>query len=345
MADISARIEGKAGRITLTRPQALNALTHDMSLAVEAALDQWRDDPAVHLVILDADSPRAFCAGGDVAAIWRASVAGDPSVGRNFWRDEYRMNAKIAAYPKPVISLMQGFVMGGGVGLGCHVRHRIVDETVQIAMPEAVIGLIPDVGGTRLLARAPGFLGRYLGLTAARMGPGDAVHAGFADHVIPRADWPALIAGLCETGEVGDLAQAAPPAPPSPMAQAAQGIDAVFGGPDLPAICAALADSTAPWAKAAQDSIRANSPLSMAATLALLDALPGDADLPEALIREFRVTYRAASPGLTDFQEGVRAQLIDKDRQPKWRDAGPADVDPAEVQALLATLGADELQL
>lgn len=345
MADITARIEGKAGRITLTRPQALNALTHDMSLTIEAAIDLWRDDPAVQLVVLDAEGPRAFCAGGDVAAIWRASMAGDPSVGREFWRDEYRLNAKLAAYPKPVISLMQGFVMGGGVGLGCHVRHRIVDETVQIAMPEAAIGLIPDVGGTRLLARAPGFLGRYLGLTAARMGPGDAVHAGFADHVIAQEHWPALIAALCETGNVGDLPDAAPPAPPSLMAQMADQIDRVFGQPDLPAICAALADSTAPWAKAAQDSIHANSPLSMATTLALLDALPRAADLPEALRREFRVTFRAAQPGLTDFQEGVRAQLIDKDRQPKWRDAGPADVDPARVQALLAPLGADELQL
>ena len=171
MADISCRIEGRAGRITFTRPQALNALSHPMALAIEAALDAWRDDPAVALVLIDAEGERAFCAGGDIAQMHAAGVAGDYAGPRAFWRDEYRMNAKIADYPMPVVALMQGFVMGGGVGVGCNASHRVVGATAQVAMPESGIGLVPDVGGSLLLARAPGHAGVYLALTAARMGP------------------------------------------------------------------------------------------------------------------------------------------------------------------------------
>lgn len=344
MTEVTARIQGKAGRITLARPQALNALTHAMCQQIEAAIDGWRNDPAVALVIIDAEGDRAFCAGGDVAAVWRASTDGDPSVGRDFWRDEYRLNAKLAEYPKPIIALMQGFVMGGGVGIGCHVSHRVVAETVQMAMPEAVIGLIPDVGGTLLLARAPGYLGRYLGLTAVRMGPGDTIHGGFADHFVPRDRWTALIDTLCVTGDATAVLDACQPAPASQMAHISDRIDAAFGGADLASIAKALRVEAAPWAAEALAAMDRNSPLSMAATLALLDALSPDAGIREALSREFRFTSRAAEPGLTDFLEGVRAQLIDKDRQPRWRNQGPEDVDPTEVAALIAPLGEQELR-
>lgn len=337
MTDIFARIDGRAGRITLTRPQALNALTHDMVQQIAAALARWRDDPQVALVILDAAGDKAFCAGGDVAAVRRASLAGDPGAGRAFWRDEYRLNAALAAYPKPVVALMQGFVMGGGVGLGCHLAQRIVGETTQMAMPEAAIGLIPDVGGTLLLARAPGALGRYLGLVAARMGPGDAIHAGFADHFVPQAAWPALVARLCAEGCVTAIAAAARPAPAGPLAALRRDIDAAFAGPDVATILGALHGTAAPWAQAAAEAMARHSPLSMAATLALLRDLPPDADLPEALRREYRFTWRAADPGLTDFMEGVRARLVDKDQRPVWQ----AAADPA---ALLAPLGAEELR-
>ena len=184
MDDLIIRTDRRAGRITFNRPQALNALSHDMALAIHAALNDWRDNPQVDLVIIDAVGDKAFCAGGDIAAVYHAGRAGDHAVGAQFFFDEYRMNAAIAEYPKPIVAFMQGFVMGGGVGVGGHASHRIVGDTTQIAMPESGIGLIPDVGGTYLLSRAPGRLGEYIGLTASRMGPGDAIHAGFADSVI-----------------------------------------------------------------------------------------------------------------------------------------------------------------
>ena len=177
MDDLLIRKTGRAGRITLTRPKALNALTHEMALAIHAALDGWRDDPEVALVVIDAEGDRAFCAGGDIAAVYRCGREGDHRIGRDFFRDEYLMNAAIADYPKPVVAFMQGFVMGGGVGVGGHASDRIVGDTTQIAMPESTIGLIPDVGGTWLLARAPGRIGDDLIQTTALQG-----------HVAPNQD-------------------------------------------------------------------------------------------------------------------------------------------------------------
>ncbi|MEC8042812.1 MAG: enoyl-CoA hydratase/isomerase family protein, partial [Pseudomonadota bacterium] len=179
MADIHTRIDGQIGRITLTRPKALNALSYEMCLEIEKALDAWATDDAVKMVLLDAEGERAFCAGGDIAAMYEAGTKGEYEIARTFWRDEYRMNAKLFNFPKPVASLMQGFTMGGGVGIGCHGSHRVVGESSQIAMPETGIGLIPDVGGTLILARAPGRIGEYLGATGGRIGPADAIHAGF----------------------------------------------------------------------------------------------------------------------------------------------------------------------
>ena len=343
MTDITIRKAGKAGRITLTRPKALNALTHAMCMEIRAALAAWRDDPAIALVLIDAEGERAFCAGGDVAQVYRLAQAGSPDEGREFWADEYRMNAMLAEYPKPVVALMQGFVMGGGVGLGCHVAHRVVGETVQMAMPEAGIGLIPDVGGTLLLARAPDRIGEYLGLTAARMGPGDAIHAGFADHFVPMADWPALIAALCETGDAVLVADAARTPEPGMLAGQGAEIAAAFAGADVAAILAVVSALDAPWAVQATAAMRRNSPLSMAATLALLRGLGPGADIRAALIREYRFTWRASEAGVTDFSEGVRAQIIDKDRNPRWSHAHPGDVTAAEVAAVLAPLGAMDL--
>lgn len=332
--DLLIRTEGRAGRLTLNRPSALNALTHAMCLQTEAALRDWRDDPAVQVVILDAAGDRAFCAGGDIAQVTAAGKAGDFAMGREFWRDEYRMNLAFSTYPKPVFSFLNGFVMGGGVGYGCHIRHRIVGESTQMAMPECGIGMIPDVGGTSLLGRAPGHLGLYLALTAARMGPGDAIHAGFADAFVPEADWPALKADLCE----GRLSLPRHPAPASPMAEAQAQIDALFSGADIPAILRALEGDPSPLAASALKAMRRNSPLSMACALAMLR--PAPATLREALVQEFRWTWRSMTHG--DFIEGVRAQILDKDRNPRWQHARAEDVTQAEVAAMLAPLGADD---
>ncbi|WP_428925520.1 enoyl-CoA hydratase/isomerase family protein [Marinibacterium sp. SX1] len=338
MAETDIRIIGRAGRITLTRPKALNALSYDMCLAIDAALIAWADDPAVDLVVLDAQGDKAFCAGGDIARLYDTGLAGDYAFGRRFWRDEYRMNARLADYPKPVISLMQGFTMGGGVGIGCHGGIRIVGDSSRMAMPECGIGLVPDVGGTHLLSRAPGRLGAYLGLTAARMSPGDAIHAGFADRYLPEADWPALIARLEATGDTACIPDHAPP--PSPLAAEAARIDRLFAGSDVTDISQRIQEDDSDTSSAALKAIRRNSPLAMAATLGLLDRLDASTTIRDALTGEYRFTWRAMDQG--DFLEGIRAQIIDKDRNPHWRDTLDT-LDPARVAAMLAPLGADDI--
>lgn len=329
MEDLDIRVTGRAGRITLTREKALNALTHDVANAVLDALNNWRDDPSVSLVIMDAKGERAFCAGGDIAAVYHAGRAGDHQVGRDFFRDEYQMNAAIADYPKPVVAFMQGFVMGGGVGLGGHASHRIIGETTRIAMPESGIGLIPDVGGTWLLGRAPGRIGEYLALTGMRMGPGDAIHAGFADTYLPEDRWPALIDALQDSGDIALIKGTEAPA------AALQGRDlSAFGGRHVADIFDAL--------RIAGDSeslktLERNSPLSMAAALVMVRAARGDLRIQESLSREYRFTARATQH--SDFLEGVRAQIIDKDRSPKWA----AEATTQAVQDILAPLGPDEM--
>lgn len=335
MSEIEIRKEGRAGILTLNRPEALNALTHQICLDAEAALRAWINDHEVAVVILEGAGPRAFCSGGDVVQAAQAGRQGDYSLGRNFWRDEYRLNLLLAEYPKPIVSFLHGFVMGGGVGFGGLVSHRVVGESTQVAMPECGIGLIPDVGGTWLLSRVPGEAGLYLGLTAARMGPGDAIWAGFADHFIPEADWPALKAQLIATGQP-DLPQH--PAPESPLAAQSAEINRLFSADSIPAIMTALEADGSDFAASALKALRRNSPLSMASTLAMIR--PGPATLAEALRQEFRWTWRSMDQG--DFTEGVRAQLIDKDRKPVWQHASTAEVTAEDVAAMLAPLGADE---
>lgn len=330
MQDLNIRISGKAGRITFTRPKALNALSHDMALEIQAALDAWRDDPAVSLVVIDAEGDRAFCAGGDIAAVYRAGISGDHSVGRAFFRDEYLLNATIAEYPKPIVAFMQGFIMGGGVGIGGHAQQRIVGDSSQIAMPESGIGLIPDVGGTWLLAHAPGRIGEYLALTGGRMGAGDAIHAGFADAYLPEARWPELIRTLEQTGDFNRIKGETPPESPLATRDLSP-----FGQPDLKSITAALEEA---GDESSLKAIRRNSPLSMAAGLRMVRQARRDLSIRESLAREFRFTYRATE--FADFLEGVRAQIIDKDRNPNWQ----ADPSPENLDRMLAPLGEHEMK-
>jgi enoyl-CoA hydratase/carnithine racemase len=334
--DILIRIEGRAGRITLNRPAALNALTYDMCMAIDAALRQWCVDPAVDLVLFDATGPRAFCSGGDIAEMYATGTAGDYGYGRRFWRDEYRMNARLFEFPKPTVSFLQGFTMGGGVGVGCHAGLRIVGDTAQIAMPECGIGLIPDVGGSMMLARAPGRLGEYLGCTGARMGAADAILAGFADRYQPESEWEAAKAAMIATGraDLPDL-----PPPPGKLAALQPQIDHHFGGETLGDILRSLRADPGEFAQDTLRILSRNAPLSMACTIELLHRLGDAPDIRTALSQEYRFTFRAMEQA--DFLEGIRAAIIDKDRNPNWRHKG--DVPAVDVSRLLMPLGPDTL--
>lgn len=317
MSDINIRISGLAGRITLTRPQALNAMTYDMCLAIEAALLKWRDNPAVKLVIIDAEGDKAFCAGGDIADLHAKGRAGDYAYGQKFWRDEYRLNALIAEYPKPYVAFMQGFTMGGGVGISCHGSHRILCQSSRIAMPECGIGLVPDVGGSLILANAPGHWGEYLGTTAARMGPQDAILAGFADTYIDISKWPGLIQSLEKTGDTSEISTHSEAPPQGVMSALSDQINTIFAGQSLSDILTTLRNTDSGFARETLKSLNRCSPLSAACTIEMIRALRGTTDIRAALKLEYRFTSRASEHA--DFLEGIRAAIIDKDRAPNWR--------------------------
>jgi enoyl-CoA hydratase/carnithine racemase len=336
MTDIHIRKTGCAGRITLNRPKALNALTYEMLLTIERALDVWRDDDTVALVIIDAEGDKAFCAGGDIAEMYRTASAGDYAYGRTFWADEYRLNAKIAEYPKPYVAFMQGFTMGGGVGVSCHGSHRIVGDTSKIAMPECGIGLVPDVGGSLLLARAPGRTGEYLGTTAARMGPGDAIYADFADSYIPERLWADLIAALERDGDVSAIGDVAVAKLDSPLADLQPEINRHFDGDRLSDVAVSLARAGDDFADRALAGLSRASPLSAATTYSMIDRVRQADTIRAALETEYRVTWRCAEDG--DFVEGIRAAIIDKDNTPRWKHARIEDVTAAEVEAMLAPI-------
>lgn len=340
MSETHIRIEGQIGRITLTRPKAMNALSYQMCLDIEAALDAWRHDDAVKMLLIDAEGDRAFCAGGDIAELYASGTRGDYQYGRKFWRDEYRMNAKIFEYPKPIVSLLHGFIMGGGVGVGCHGSHRIVGETCQIAMPECGIGLVPDVGGTLILALAPGHLGEYIGTTGARLGPEDAITAGFADYFVPEANWPALIERLAQTGDIALIEATATPPPTGVLAAQTDEIERHFTGKNLDEILQSLQSGDSEFTRNTLKIMNRNSPLSMACTIEIAHQLRGNTDIRNALEMEYRYTYRSMEH--SDFLEGVRAAIIDKDRKPKWKHSLDDNID-ADVTNMLLPLGAEAL--
>ncbi|MDA8747341.1 enoyl-CoA hydratase/isomerase family protein [Litoreibacter sp.] len=337
MSDIWCRIEGRAGRITLQRPDALNALTYDMVLDVERAIDAWRGMDDVALILIDAEGGRAFCSGGDITEMYASAKRGDFEYGHRFWCDEYRLNAKLFEYPKPVVSFLQGFTMGGGVGLGCHGSHRIVGESSQIAMPECGIGLVPDVGGSLMLTLAQGRLGEYLGVTSTRMGPADAIYAGFADHFIPETAWEALNAQLCLTGDSGLIENSAAAPETGMLAKLQPEIDQHFSGEDLGDIYRSLKSRDTDFTASALKAIARNAPLAMACAVQIVRRLRSATSLRQALDMEYRYTHRAMAQG--DFTEGIRAAIIDRDRQPKWAHASADQVPDMDVANMLLPLG------
>ncbi len=341
MNDISIRKEGYAGRITLQRPDALNAMTYEMCTAINSALLNWKDDKDVKLIAIDSLGDRAFCAGGDIADLYASGKRGDYIYGQTFWAQEYRMNAMIANYPKPYLALMQGFTMGGGVGISCHGSHRIVGESSKIAMPECGIGLVPDVGGSDILARAPGHFGEYLGLTGHRMNAGDAIYIGFADNFIPENIWPELIEKLQDTGDISIIEKYYRTPPEGTLDFLKDTISEIFNTPDLAEIVKRLTNRLDEFSARSIEAILKHSPLSMACCLSILDHLRNEkGGLHEALKLEYRFTARSMEHG--DFIEGIRATIIDKDRTPNWK-YGVTSVPKKAVSLMLNPLGNLEL--
>ncbi len=334
--DIIIRREGFAGRITMNRPKALNALTYPMVGDIARALQDWATDPAVELVVLDGAGDRALCAGGDVLSLYESRVDGS-GFARTFWADEYRLNAQIARFQKPFVALMDGIVMGGGIGLSGHASHRIVTERSMLAMPETSIGLIPDVGGTWLLSHAPGEVGTYLGLTGARMTGADAIYAGFADTFVPAKRLPELVAALREARRSSldhTIALYASASPASELHGRADEISAAFAGSSIEEIFEALSHSVSPWAVKSLAGLKTKSPKALKATHAVIRHARSLPSLEAALDVEYRLVTRLFEDG--EFTEGVRALLIDKDKAPKWNPATLAEVSDAEVTRLMS---------
>src|SRR5262245_15688679 len=292
--EVLIRREGRAGRITMNRPQALNALTHAMVGPSFEAVLTWRDDPGVELVVLDGSGERALCAGGDVRALYDSRSRGSGAA-RSFWRDEYRLNALIGRYSKPYVALQDVIVMGGGIGLSSHASHRIVTERSRLAMPETSIGLVPDVGGTWLLANAPGEVGAYLGLTGETMRAADAVYAHFSDALVPSPKLPALIDRLADRrgGPVGEAIRSLAEDPgESELARRRGAIDAAFAGADVESIHMALASIAQDWAAGIRAALVQKSPKALKLTLAAIRQARRLPSLEEALKVEYRLCVR-----------------------------------------------------
>lgn len=341
--DCIIRVSGRVGHITLNRPKALNALTYAMSSAIETALRNWIGAPGVDMVLIDALGERAFCAGGDIQDLYANGRAGDFDFGRRFWADEYRLNALIANYPKPFVALMDGFVMGGGVGVSAHGTHRVVTERTQLAMPECGIGLIPDVGGSWLLARAPGHVGDYIGLTGCRLGPGDAIYSGLADGYVPSGALEAVREALLADGSPDVLAEFWEKPEEGTLPGLRGEIDLAFGQADLAGTLRQLASMDSEWARQTEAALRRASPISLACAFEIIRSARQAERIEDALAIEYRFASRCMEHG--DFLEGIRAAVIDKDRKPRWRHERVEDIARAEVDLMLAPADGGELDL
>jgi enoyl-CoA hydratase len=328
--EIIPRRDGRVGRILLNRPRVLNTLTLDMVRTFTRALHDFAADPHVHAVVVEGAGDRAFCAGGDIRALRDGQLSGDRTEVEAFFREEYALNHQISTYPKPYIALIDGICMGGGIGVSVHGPYRVATEHAMFAMPETAIGFFPDIGGTFFLPRLPGQLGIYLGLTGLRTTGADAVHAGFATHYATRANLPALSAALADIG-VAALALYAEPLPPSTIAPYRAAIDQCFAANTIAEIAARLAADQSDWATTALNALRTVSPTALGFTL---EAFRRGANmtLRQTLDAEFLLTRTTmAHP---DFAEGVRAMVVDKDRQPKWQPPRIEDIDPAVIAAM-----------
>ena len=333
MADektVIARRDGRAGRILLNRPQALNAIDLSMIRACTRALQEWRDDPHVHLVVIEGAGDRAFCAGGDVRALRQFELDGEHDKAEAFFSEEYELNLMIATYPKPYVALINGICMGGGIGVSVHAPYRVATENAAFAMPETAIGFFPDIGATFFLPRLPGYVGTYLGLTGTRMQGADAVHTGFGTHFVRRDDLPALSAALAADG-AGALGAHCWSLPAFSLAAERDAIDHCFGADSMPEIVQRLEAIGDEWATKTLGMLWVVSPSALCWTL---EALRRGANmtLPQCLAAELALTRTTMRH--PDFAEGVRAMVVDKDRKPKWQPKSIEEVDPAAIKSM-----------
>ena len=343
--DVVVRSEGALRRITLNRPKALNAITLDMAVTVTRLLRAWAADPAVGAVLLDGAGERAFCAGGDIRALYDAAKSGDP-LPAQFWATEYKLNVLIARYPKPVVAIMDGLVMGGGVGLSAHASHRVVTERSAVAMPEVGIGFFPDVGVSFLLARAPGSLGTHLALTGSRVAGADAIYCGLADIHIAAARLAEIASALagCRTADevkarLGELSVA--PAP-GRLAAARQWIDDCYGANAVEGILDRLRGSRAEAARAAREAMQKASPTSLKITLRNLHSAAVFKRVEQSFAQDYRIALACVAEH--DFIEGIRATIVDKDRNPAWRPDTLEKVTADIVERHFQSVGALELK-
>jgi enoyl-CoA hydratase len=312
-AEVILSREGRLGKILLNRPKALNALTHGMSLAIEAALRDWAQDDGVAAVIVRQAGERAFCAGGDVRQFSERGAA----FMRQYWRDEYRLNALIRRYPKPYIAFVDGIVMGGGVGISVHGSHRIVSEHVAFAMPETAIGLVPDVGASYVLPRMPGEIGLYLGLTGTRLGVADSMAVGFGTQHVRRADLDRLEADLAQPTDTIEriLARYRCEPGPSPLLARRAEIDRHFGHATLGEVIGSLEADAGEFAKSTLAVLASRSPTALALTFRLMRE-GRLKDLEDCIRMEWNIVSRMDER--SDFAEGIRALIVEKDNKPRW---------------------------
>lgn len=336
--DVLVNVENGVGVITLNRPKAINSLTHGMVIDVERALRNWESDDAVHSVLLTGAGERGLCAGGDVIAIYHSAKA-DGADARAFWQDEYVLNAYISHYPKPYVAIMDGIVMGGGVGVSAHGSVRVVTDTTKMGMPEVGIGFIPDVGGTYLLSRAPGRLGLHAALTGAPFNGADAIAMGFADHFVPHDELAAFTATLIADGVDAALSKHAVEPPASPLLAQRHWIDECFAGETVDDVIAALRGHDAGPATDAADLIASRSPIAVAVTLAAVRRAADLETLEDVLRQEFRTVCAALRSH--DLVEGIRALLVDKDRNPKWSPTSLALCTQDDVEAYFQSANPD----
>jgi len=334
---VLARVEGGVGRLTLNRPAALHALNLQMCEVMLAAILSWRDDPAVTAVLIDHTGERGFCAGGDIRQI-AESGRGDRAWAEAFFRTEYRLNHLLFVYPKPIVAIMDGITMGGGVGISAPAKYRVATDKTTFAMPETGIGLFPDVGGGWFLPRLPGESGIWLGLTGARLKAADCLRLGVATDYVESAKVAALKAAiLAQPGEIeAVLAEFEADAGPPPLAAVQDDIDRLFRGATVDAIVSALQADGSPWAAAQLAGLKTKSPQALKVTLRQLREGRLRETFAEEMVVEYRLAVRICARA--DFQEGVRAVIVDKDNAPKWNPDTLAAVDDALLDALFAPL-------